>query len=159
VSVPGFMEFEHKLTAMEMLLADRHELESVAIPSACSCPECGGVLYQLKDQRLLRFRCSQGHAWSSLSLLSALDDTCEEALHGAARALTEEAQLGRELRQKAPALLKDSLVVADSSKLAQHVRELQLLLTANDVVDCGINVSPPTKQIPPSPAGRTDAAA
>jgi two-component system, chemotaxis family, protein-glutamate methylesterase/glutaminase len=39
-------------------------------PSAFSCPECGGVLWELNDTGLMRFRCHTGHAYTSESLNS-----------------------------------------------------------------------------------------
>lgn len=132
VPVPLLMEFEHRLSAMQTLLADRRELESVAVPSPYTCPECAGVLYRLKDERLLRFRCSQAHAWSRLSLLAALAESRETALHRATRALREEAELSKEIAGRTPALAETSMLIADSRTLAQHVRDLQALLTAND---------------------------
>jgi len=37
-------------------------------PSPYSCPDCGGVLWELKDGELLRFRCRVGHAYTSETL-------------------------------------------------------------------------------------------
>jgi two-component system chemotaxis response regulator CheB len=130
VPVPALMEIEHKLTAMEMILADRRELERVGRTSAYACPECGGVLYQLRDERLIRFRCNQGHAWSVLSLLSALSESREQAMAEAARIASEEAELARQLAQSGPRKANTETLLANSNKFAQQVRELQRLLTA-----------------------------
>lgn len=133
------IEFEHKLTAMDTLLADRRELESVAAPSAYSCPECGGVLYQLRDNRLLRFRCVQAHACSPLSLLSELADIRDGRLQEAARALTEEAELSREIAEKVPALVHASVLVGNSGVLAQQARELRAFLATDVPGERGMN--------------------
>jgi two-component system chemotaxis response regulator CheB len=37
-------------------------------PSVFACPECGGTLWELHDDDLLRFRCRVGHAFSAESL-------------------------------------------------------------------------------------------
>ncbi|TMA14325.1 MAG: chemotaxis protein CheB, partial [Deltaproteobacteria bacterium] len=62
-------------------------------PSQFSCPACGGVLNEIHDGDLLRFRCRVGHAWSSESLLAKQSDGLEAALWVALRALEEQATL------------------------------------------------------------------
>src|SRR5205823_4853186 len=42
-----------------------HDDERPGVPSAFACPECGGVLWELHDNKLVRFRCRVGHAWTA----------------------------------------------------------------------------------------------
>ena len=65
--------------------------------SPYSCPDCGGVLWELKDGELMRFRCRVGHAWTSDALVGRQTDTFDEALWTALRALEENAALSRQL--------------------------------------------------------------
>ncbi len=58
-------------------------------PSAWSCPDCTGVLWEVPDGPLLRFRCRTGHAWSAESLLHQQDQGVDAALWMALRALEE----------------------------------------------------------------------
>jgi two-component system chemotaxis response regulator CheB len=67
-------------------------LERVGEPSSYACPECHGVLLQLKEGSRTRFRCHTGHAYSVASLLSAIGEGIEDSLWNAIRAL-EEGQL------------------------------------------------------------------
>ncbi|MBD2464437.1 chemotaxis protein CheB [Oscillatoria sp. FACHB-1407] len=48
--------------------------------SPFTCPECHGVLLQLKEGNLLRFRCHTGHAYSLNSLLAEVTQSIEETL-------------------------------------------------------------------------------
>ncbi len=66
-------------------------------PSSFGCPDCGGVLWELNDSELIRFRCRTGHAFSVDSLLARQSDTLEEALWSAVRALEERASLSRRM--------------------------------------------------------------
>jgi two-component system chemotaxis response regulator CheB len=42
--------------------------------SPFTCPECHGVLTLLREDRIVRFRCHTGHAFSSGTLLSAASE-------------------------------------------------------------------------------------
>ena len=65
-------------------------------PSNYACPECHGVLLEMKDRAPLRFRCHTGHAYTIESLMSEMDDVIEESLWSAIRALEERAMLLRQ---------------------------------------------------------------
>jgi two-component system chemotaxis response regulator CheB len=68
-------------------------LEGIATPSRYACPECHGVLLQMKDAGIVRFRCHTGHAYSMDSLMADVDDGIDEALWNAIRSLEEAALL------------------------------------------------------------------
>lgn len=48
--------------------------------SPYTCPECHGVLLQLKEGSLIRFRCHTGHAYSLNALLAEVTQSIEETL-------------------------------------------------------------------------------
>lgn len=66
-------------------------------PSVYACPECHGVLLQLKEGGNLRFRCHTGHAYSVDSLLAEFSEKTEETLWSAIRAIEEGVLLMRDL--------------------------------------------------------------
>ncbi len=68
--------------------------------SAFSCPECGGVLWELDDGGLPRFRCRVGHACTAEGAVEAQGESVEEALWMALRALQERAQLSERLANR-----------------------------------------------------------
>jgi two-component system, chemotaxis family, protein-glutamate methylesterase/glutaminase len=88
-AVPELMEVEHKLTAVEIYMAEEQQLQSLDSPSPLTCPECNGVLYQTYDDRLLRFRCRAGHAMSARALLVRLADERERGIWSATRSAAE----------------------------------------------------------------------
>ena len=94
---PGGSDPKNKAGATEAFVAGEEELAQLGTPSPLTCPECRGVLYRLKDSRLLRFRCRAGHVMSGRTLLAAMGPAREGATWSLIRALSEEAWLLREL--------------------------------------------------------------
>jgi two-component system, chemotaxis family, protein-glutamate methylesterase/glutaminase len=58
-------------------------------PSNYACPECHGVLLQMKEGSLWRFRCHTGHAYSIESLLTDITEKMDDALWNSIRAFEE----------------------------------------------------------------------
>jgi two-component system, chemotaxis family, protein-glutamate methylesterase/glutaminase len=85
--VPEQMEVEVKI-AKEHNPLDAG-IENHAEPSSYACPECHGVLLQMKEGGRIRFRCHTGHAYSIASLISAINEGMEDSLWNAIRALEE----------------------------------------------------------------------
>ena len=56
-------------------------------PSTIACPECHGVLLQLKEGGRLRFRGHTGHAYSAESLLAEINEGVEISLWNAIRTM------------------------------------------------------------------------
>jgi len=54
-----------------------------------TCPECNGVLIQLVEGKLIRFRCHTGHAYTASALLGDLSRTVEDKLWQCMRGLEE----------------------------------------------------------------------
>lgn len=65
--------------------------------SPYTCPECSGVLMQLQDGGILRFRCHTGHAYSVESLLAGIGESIEKTLWNTVRVLEENMLLLRHL--------------------------------------------------------------
>jgi two-component system chemotaxis response regulator CheB len=53
---------EAQIAAGERAALD--DLDKIAVRSALTCPDCGGVLWRIRDGRPLRYRCHTGHAYS-----------------------------------------------------------------------------------------------
>jgi two-component system chemotaxis response regulator CheB len=96
--VPEELRIETAIT-----LAESGYMESVdklGEPSIFTCPECNGVLWELRDGELLRFRCHVGHAFSAETLMADQSEAVEGALWASLRALEEKAALCHRLVQQ-----------------------------------------------------------
>lgn len=68
-------------------------------PSPYTCPDCHGVLVQLQEGNLLRFRCHTGHAFSVGTRLAAITESVDDSLWNTLRTLDEQLLLLRHLAQ------------------------------------------------------------
>jgi two-component system, chemotaxis family, protein-glutamate methylesterase/glutaminase len=90
-------------------------------PSLYACPECHGVLLELKEGSNVRFRCHTGHAYSLETLLAEFAERTEETLWNAIRSMEETVLL---LRRMATQLAKHGHDQA-AAALEQKMREAQ----------------------------------
>jgi len=79
-------------------------------PSPFACPDCHGVLWEIKEGDMIRFRCRVGHAYLPDALAQAQSEELEEALWTALRSLRESA--------------------ASSARLGENARKRNLLMVA-----------------------------
>lgn len=70
-------------------------------PSSFACPECGGVLWEIDQAGMLRFRCRVGHAYTARHLRAEQRHAIEAALWAGLRALEESASLYRRMALRA----------------------------------------------------------
>lgn len=68
--------------------------------SVYTCPECGGVLWEVDDGKLLRFRCHVGHGYTAESLLADQAMHLEGSFWAGLRALEENADLRRRIAKR-----------------------------------------------------------
>jgi two-component system chemotaxis response regulator CheB len=81
---------------------DREALEEdrAGAPSGYACPECHGVLWEVAEGNVLRFRCRVGHAYSIETLLAEQGSSMDAALWAAYRALEERAALTQRMAER-----------------------------------------------------------
>jgi two-component system chemotaxis response regulator CheB len=86
---------------LKELTMHRDQQEHPGEPSPYSCPECGGVLWEIRDGELFRFRCRVGHGYTSETLTTEQAVAVEHALWSALRALEEQAAVRERMADRA----------------------------------------------------------
>jgi two-component system chemotaxis response regulator CheB len=84
------------------------ELDGLGSRSTLTCPDCGGVLWEISDAPPLRYRCHTGHAFSEASLSAAQKADVENALFASVRHVQERAMLAASRAHMAETLGDDA---------------------------------------------------
>ncbi len=82
----------------KMIRQSRQRLEATGQPY--SCPECDGVLQEMREGEMVRFRCRVGHVYSPESLHADMNVAVEKALWAAIRTLEEHAEFSDRLASR-----------------------------------------------------------
>jgi two-component system chemotaxis response regulator CheB len=111
---PTANEKAHQTMALEVSIAMEGEafekgIMDVGKLSPFSCPECHGVLVEIREGGRSRFRCHTGHAYSSSALISEITESVDNSYWKAMRGLEEAAML---LEKAGKDLQDDSQIAA-----------------------------------------------
>jgi two-component system, chemotaxis family, protein-glutamate methylesterase/glutaminase len=125
------LELEREIGIGAMREEHHQGSERYGEPSRFSCPDCGGVLWDLSREGPLRFRCEVGHAHSAASLAETQTEAVEAAMWTALRALEDKIELAR--RRAADAAARGLAVyavrfTAEEQAAQQHATALRALL-------------------------------
>ncbi|MGL6244505.1 chemotaxis protein CheB [Pseudomonas sp.] len=72
--------------------------------SQFTCPDCHGVLVQIEEGNIVRFRCHTGHAFSVKSLICEVNEAIDSGLWDTLRAVEERILLLRQMAEQATAV-------------------------------------------------------
>jgi two-component system chemotaxis response regulator CheB len=84
----------------ERVLSDIAQVNTLGSQVPYNCPNCGGVLWEMDNPDLKRFRCHTGHSFTSEALLDSQTEKIEEALWVSLRMLEERKNLLNNMDQK-----------------------------------------------------------
>lgn len=77
------------------------DMDRIGRRSTLSCPDCGGVMWEIAEGDLARFRCHIGHAYTAELMSLAQDSKLREAFAAARRGFHEKVALMRRLEGQA----------------------------------------------------------
>ena len=123
--VPDDIALEARLTHRAM--SDGHWQDLAGRATMYTCPECGGTLKQLDDDRVCRYRCHTGHAFSEQALLDGQEHAAEEALWAALRMMEERVAMLERMGRHEPAGGRGYAARAD--EVREHAGAIRRLLS------------------------------
>ena len=102
--------------------------QALGDPSEFSCPDCGGVLWRMGDDRVPRYRCHTGHAYTEEALAAAQSDDVEYALWSALRALREKSAMLESLARRAEADGREKSAARFRDSAAEYAADAERVL-------------------------------
>jgi two-component system chemotaxis response regulator CheB len=103
------------------------QLDRMAERSLLACPDCHGVMWEIKEGDLIRYRCHVGHAYTAELMSLALDETLRRAVNSGLRALDERIALARKLFEQAKNAGLTHLADSWRKKLVECEQEAEIL--------------------------------
>ena len=99
VEIPGMLRAEAFIAAQELHMdPDNNPIGTL---SPLTCPECHGAMYEIREGKLLRYRCHTGHAYTAEALRNEQAEGWEDALYNALRVQEEQLALTRRMAEVA----------------------------------------------------------
>lgn len=77
----------------EKMASGPETLTPLGTQSVYGCPDCGGILFEIKDEKILRFRCQIGHSYNEEDLEIKQVENIENTLWVALRMMEERKNL------------------------------------------------------------------
>jgi two-component system, chemotaxis family, protein-glutamate methylesterase/glutaminase len=126
--VPDAVRTEAEIA--ERVLSDVKQVGGLGDQVPYNCPNCGGVLWQVTDKDLERYRCHTGHSFTSASLLTSQTEKIEETLWVSLRMFEERKNLlnNMSVRERAPAVKRSYAQQARETQI--HIERIRAMLMA-----------------------------
>jgi two-component system chemotaxis response regulator CheB len=99
--VPGSRRLGFEVEIARSGRSNMSEMDRIGRRSVLACPDCHGVMWEIDEGELVRYRCHVGHAYSAESMKHGIDENLTRALGSALRALDERVAVVKKLRDKA----------------------------------------------------------
>jgi len=99
----------------------------IGVESGLTCPECSGILREVREGDVLQFRCRVGHSYSSETMLEAQGEAVEKTLWTAVRSLEERSILIDKLAENARAHGHDGIAAVFDDRSMAFSHDVQML--------------------------------
>jgi two-component system, chemotaxis family, protein-glutamate methylesterase/glutaminase len=154
-------ELEREVGISAIDEASHSRSERYGQPSRFTCPDCGGVLWELSGEGPLRFRCEVGHAHSTATLAETQTEAAEAAMWSALRALEDKAELARRrsiAMSERGLRTQVALFTAEEQAAQQHAAVIRAVLRLDGRLGIRTRLSPES-DAEPKETERVDARA
>lgn len=159
--VPMTDPLENMPPRIERDMAEQQEGRKRGHLTVFTCPECGGSMWQVDEEKLTRFRCHTGHVYYGEGLLEEQSEILESALWTAVRAFREKAILAEQLAvaERGRGRKEVAARFEEESKVARrHAAVIQRLLMGPGGAGDGKNRAAEPVDSPPAPVDRAPGA-
>lgn len=103
------------------------DMDRIGRRSVLSCPDCQGVMWEIDEGKLTRFRCHVGHTYTAELMSLALDEGLRRALASAQRVLEERVALTDKLHHQAKERGQSHLADIWAARAGEHKAEMKVI--------------------------------
>lgn len=127
--IPKDILIESKIA--KRVLSDLPSVNALGHQVPFNCPGCGGVLWRVEDEPLMRYRCHTGHAYTAESLVTEQTMKIEETMWAALRMFEERKNLLTSMaKERGGAQARSALERAAVSQV--HIDRIKAILGASE---------------------------
>lgn len=114
----------------ERVLSDVKQVSGLGGQVPYNCPNCGGVLWEMTEANVVRYRCHTGHSFTAKALLTSQTEKIEETLWISLRMFEERKNLMTNLaaRETQPSLKRSYQEQAKATQI--HIERIRAMLLA-----------------------------
>lgn len=106
------------------------KMDEIGRRSVLACPDCHGIMWEIQEGDLLRYRCHVGHAYTAELMGLALDENLQRAFSSSLRAMDERIALVGKLGKQAEQAGRPHLAESWRKKLVEYHQEAEILRDA-----------------------------
>jgi two-component system, chemotaxis family, protein-glutamate methylesterase/glutaminase len=121
----------HRMEVENLIAREGNGLEAgsmeIGKPSKYTCPACHGVLVEIEEGSILRFRCHTGHAFSLKTLLADVNAAIDTGLWDTLRAVEERILLLNRMHEQAKRSGSDRVAEAAAAQVKEAQRGAESL--------------------------------
>jgi len=125
-SIPQSIRIEAEIA--ERVLSDVDRVSGLGGQVPYNCPNCGGILWEMTEAGLMRYRCHTGHSFTAKALLTSQTERIEETLWVSLRMFEERKNLLNNLakNERYPSMKRKYLEQAKSNDV--HIERIRAML-------------------------------
>jgi two-component system chemotaxis response regulator CheB len=128
--IPAGVRAEAKIA--ERVLSDVAEVNILGDQVPYNCPNCGGVLWQIKHQKTLRYRCHTGHSYTAAALLTSQEEKIEETLWVSLRMFEERKNLLNTMSQNEKDPARRNAYAERAADSEVHITRIRSMLVSEE---------------------------
>lgn len=128
VAVPQSIRTEALIA--ERVLSDVAQVNGLGDQVPYNCPNCGGVLWQIDDPDVQRYRCHTGHSFTASALVTSQTEKIEETLWVSLRMFEERKNLLNNMAQKEAHPRQKRALKQRATETEIHIERIRAILLA-----------------------------
>jgi len=129
-AVPEEIRIEAEIA--ERVLSDVAQVDSLGSQAPYNCPNCGGVLWEIRKSKMQRYRCHTGHSFTADALLVSQSERIEETLWISLRMFEERKNLLNNMAKRGGGSKIAHSYAKRADETQVHIERIRAVLLGSD---------------------------